>query len=145
MTSATEKSATRFHDEHDGETQARSSKMATAKVVLAVANDLVAAGVRQAQMAKLQLEAYRLDAKINSEKDAIGHALFPLLESNLLQVDVPEVGIRMKAVSELFLQLAAKKAEIDAVNRPDPSQSAATNGAGHYGTSPHPAANNALE
>ena len=35
--------------------------------------------------------------------------------------------------------------EIDAVNRPDPSQSAATNGAGHHGTSLHSPASNALE
>lgn len=107
-----------------------SSKMATARSVLAVANDLVAAGVRQAQMAKMQLEAHRLESKIGAEKDGIGHALYPLIEHNLLLVEEPEVAMRMKAIAELYLQLAAKKAEIDAANRPAPEASSNT-GAGN--------------
>ena len=121
---------------HGDEARGGSSKMATAKAVLGVANDLVAAGIRQAQMAKMQLEAHRLESKIDEEKDRIGHALYPLLEHKLLQVEEPDVAMRMKAISELYLQLAAKKAEIDATNRPEPEDSEGGGPAKQNGAAP---------
>jgi hypothetical protein len=77
--------------------------------------DLAAASKRQAQRGKLEIEVKRLESKVSSEKDAIGHALFPLLEAGGLKVDLPEVGKHLETVAELVAEIAAKRAEIAAI------------------------------
>jgi hypothetical protein len=78
-----------------------------------VTGDVAAASKRQAQRGKLELEVRRLESKVNSEKDAIGQALFPLLEAGTLQVDLPEVHDRMKTIGELLGEVGQRKAEIE--------------------------------
>jgi hypothetical protein len=78
-----------------------------------VTADLAAAGKRQAQRGKLEIEVRRLESKVSSEKDALGHALFPLLESGSLRVEIAEVHERMNAIAELLSRLAEKKAELE--------------------------------
>lgn len=80
-----------------------------------VAGDLGAAGKRQAQRGKLEVEVRRLEGKISSEKDAIGQALYPLLERGELQVDLPEVHEHLKAIADLQGELGVKRAEIEAL------------------------------
>jgi len=77
--------------------------------------DLAAASKRQAQRGKLEIEVKRLESKVSSEKDAIGHAVFPLLEAGALKADLPEVDTHLKAVADLVAEIAAKKAEIAAI------------------------------
>ncbi len=83
-----------------------------------VTGDLAAASKRQAQRGKLELDVRRLESKVSSEKDAIGQALFPLLEAGTLTVDVPEVQDHMKAISDLQVEIAQKKGEIEALKEP---------------------------
>lgn len=82
-----------------------------------VTGDLAGASKRQAQRGKLELELRRLESKISSEKDAIGQAIYPSLESGDLKVDLPDVATHMAAISSLNAELAEKKAEIDALGR----------------------------
>ncbi len=79
--------------------------------------DLAVASKGQAQRVKIELEMRRLDSKVNSEKDAIGHLLFPLLEAGTMQVDVAEVHERMKAIEELLGKIRLKRAEVGALQR----------------------------
>ncbi len=84
-----------------------------------VAGDLGAASKRQAQRGKLEIEVRRLESKVGSEKDAIGHALFPMLESGSLAVDSPEVQDHMTSIANLVAEVAAKKAEIEELSGDD--------------------------
>lgn len=77
--------------------------------------DLAAASKRQAQRGKLEIEVRRLESKVNSEKDAIGHLVFPLLEAGTLQVDSPDVQDHMKTIAELTGDIAERRAEIEAL------------------------------
>jgi hypothetical protein len=79
--------------------------------------DVAAASKRQAQRGKLELELRRLEGKVSSEKDAIGHALFPLLESGTLQTDVADVQTHMTTIKELMGEIAERRAEIDALGQ----------------------------
>ncbi len=79
--------------------------------------ELAAASKRQAQRGKLELELRRLESKVNSEKDAIGHLVFPLLEAGTLQVDLPEVHDRMKTIAELTGEIGQRHAEIEALGQ----------------------------
>ena len=83
------------------------------------AGDLADASKRQAQRGKLEIEVRRLESKVGSEKDAIGHALFPQLEAGTLQVDSPEVQEHMSSIVALNAEIAAKKAEIEELGQPD--------------------------
>jgi hypothetical protein len=77
--------------------------------------DLAAASKRQAQRGKLEIEVRRLESKVNSEKDAIGHLVFPLLEAGTLQVDSPDVQDHMKTIAELMGEIGERRAEIEAL------------------------------
>jgi hypothetical protein len=77
--------------------------------------DLAAASKRQAQRGKLEIEMRRLESKINSEKDAIGHLVFPLLEAGTLQVDLLDVQDHMKTIAELIGEIGERRAEIEAL------------------------------
>lgn len=79
--------------------------------------DLAAASKRQAQRGKLEIELRRLESKVNSEKDAIGHLVFPLLEAGTLMVDLPEVHDRMMTIGELTGEIAERRAEIEALGQ----------------------------
>ena len=79
--------------------------------------DLAAASKRQAQRGKLELEVRRLESKISSEKDAIGHLVFPLLEAGTLQVDIPDVHDHMLTISELTGEIAERRAEIETLGQ----------------------------
>ena len=79
--------------------------------------DLAAASKRQAQRGKLELELRRLESKVNSEKNAIGHLVFPLLEAGTLQVDLPEVHDHMKTIAELTGEIGQRHAEIEALGQ----------------------------
>jgi hypothetical protein len=80
-----------------------------------VTANLASASKRQAQRGKLEMEVRRLESKVSAEKNAIGHALFPLLETEILQVDVAEVQQHMTAIQELLTEILEKRAEIEAV------------------------------
>lgn len=80
-----------------------------------VTSDLAAASKRQAQRGKIEIEVRRLESKVGSEKDAIGHALFPMLESGTLQVEVPEVKDHLAAIVDLQREIAEKRAEMEAL------------------------------
>jgi len=82
-----------------------------------VTGDLAGASKRQAQRGKLELELRRLESKISSEKDAIGQALYPALESGDLKVELPEVLAHMTTISGLNGEIAEKKAEIEGLSR----------------------------
>ena len=81
--------------------------------------DVAAASKRQAQRGKLEIEVRRLEGKVSSEKDAIGHALFPLLEAGTLQTDVPEVQTHMAAIKDLMGEIGERRAELDASGQGD--------------------------
>lgn len=81
--------------------------------------DVAAASKRQAQRGKLEIELRRLEGKVSSEKDAIGHALFPLLESGTLQTDVADVQTHMATIKELLGEIGERRAEIDALGQGD--------------------------
>ena len=76
-----------------------------------------AACLRQARRGKLNIDVRRLESRVSSEKDAIGHALFPLLEAGTLQGDVAGVHDRMKAITELLGEIRQKRAKIKALAR----------------------------
>ena len=80
-----------------------------------VTDDLAAASKRQAQRGKLEIEIRRLEGKINDEKHAIGEALYPLLESGQLTVEVESVHESMKRIAELTSEVGQRRAEIDAL------------------------------
>ena len=84
-----------------------------------VAGDLGAASKRQAQRGKLEIEVRRLESKVGSEKDQIGHAVFPMLEAGTLTIDAAEVQEHMTAIASLNEEIAAKKAEIDELTKDD--------------------------
>ena len=96
--------------------------------------DLAAAGKRQAQRGKLELEVKRLEGKVSSEKDAIGHALFPLLEAGQLQTDVTEVADHMAKIKELTAEIEERRADIEKLGAddgtPEPPEAPSANGAG---------------
>ena len=83
-----------------------------------VTGDLAAASKRQAQRGKLEVEVRRLESKVSSEKDAIGQALFPVLEAGTLVVDVPEVHEHLQAIKDLQAEIIEKRAEMDALREP---------------------------
>lgn len=83
-----------------------------------VTGDLAAASKRQAQRGKLEIDVRRLESKASSEKDAIGQALFPLLDAGTLLVDAPEVQEHLKAIKDLQAEIAERRAEIDALREP---------------------------
>jgi hypothetical protein len=82
-----------------------------------VTGDLAAASKRQAQRGKLELEIRQLEGKVNSEKDAIGHAVFPLLEAGTVVVDLPEVRSHLASITALLDTIAQRKAEIEMLKR----------------------------
>jgi hypothetical protein len=84
--------------------------------------DLAAASKRQAQRGKLGIEVRRLESKVNSEKDAIGHLVFPLLEVGTLQVDSPDVQDHMKTIAELAGEIGERRAEIEALGHSSESE-----------------------
>jgi hypothetical protein len=83
-----------------------------------VTGNLAGAGKRQAQKGKLEVESRRLESRISSEKDAIGHALFPLLEAGTLTVELPEVDAHLETIGELLGELGTKRAEMEALAQP---------------------------
>jgi hypothetical protein len=82
-----------------------------------VSADLAGATRRQAQRGKLELDARRIEGKIDSEKEQLGRDLYPLLEEGKLQLDLPEVREHMEAIAALKVELAAKRDEIEALSR----------------------------
>ena len=80
-----------------------------------LSGDLGAAGMRQARRGKLKVDVRRLESRVSSEKDAIGHALFPLLEAGTLEADVPALHDCMKAIAELLGEIRQKRAKIEAL------------------------------
>jgi hypothetical protein len=82
-----------------------------------VTSDLAAASKRQAQRGKLELEVKRVESRISSEKDAIGHTVFPLLRGGSLAVDVPEVALRLKNVEGLEAETSKKREELETLRK----------------------------
>lgn len=78
-----------------------------------VTADLASVSKRQARRGKLEVDVRRLDAKVSAEKDAIGHALFPLLEAGTLEVDAPEVQRHLTSIAELLAEIGEKKTELE--------------------------------
>lgn len=91
--------------------------MSIFKKAKGAAGDLAAASKRQAQRGKLELELRRLESKVNSEKDAIGPLVYPLLEAGTLQVDLIEVQDHMMTISELSSEIAERRAEMEALGQ----------------------------
>jgi hypothetical protein len=87
-----------------------------------ITGDVAAASKRQAQRGKLEIELRRLESRVNSEKDAIGHLLFPLLEAGTLQADVADVQTHMTAIKQLSGEIGERKAEIEALGQSDGGQ-----------------------
>ncbi len=58
------------------------------------------------------MDVRRLESKITAEKNAIGQAIFPLLQSTAVQVDLPEVHEHMRTIAELLTQLGAKQGKL---------------------------------
>jgi hypothetical protein len=84
-----------------------------------VTADIASASKRQAQRGKLEVEVRRLESKVSSEQDAIGHALFPLFEAGTLQVDSAEVQEHMTAIRELLGEIAEKRTEMEGLRSKD--------------------------
>jgi hypothetical protein len=84
-----------------------------------VTGDLASASKRQAQRGKLEVDVRRLESKVSSEKDAIGHALFPLLEAGTLQVDSADVQEHITTIRALLGEIAEKRAETEALRPRD--------------------------
>lgn len=84
--------------------------------------DLAAASKRQVQRGKLEIEVRHLESKVNSEKDAIGHLVFPLLEAGTLQVDSLDVQDHMKTIAELAGEIGERRAEIEALGHSGESE-----------------------
>lgn len=93
-----------------------------------LSGDLAAASKRQAQRGKIELDLRRLEGKVDDEKNAIGQAIFPLLEAGTLQVDAPEVHEHLNRIAELNAEIVGKRAEVDALGHeadsPAPAESA---------------------
>lgn len=87
--------------------------------------EFAAAGTRRAKRARLELEVRRLESKLGSEMGAIGAMVHPLLQSGVLQVDLPELGPHVQAASALQLEIATRQAEIAAHRSPDTAERAA--------------------
>jgi hypothetical protein len=72
---------------------------------------------RGAKRGKLELDAKRLQMRVNGEKDKIGHALYPALAGGSLTVDNADVTAALASIKELEAELAAKQAEIAAMGK----------------------------
>jgi hypothetical protein len=77
-----------------------------------VGEDLAEKGKRQAQRGKLELDVRRLEGKVNEEKEAIGAALLPLLESGALSVDNEDVKAHVAEVARLRGEIEERRKEI---------------------------------
>lgn len=86
-----------------------------------VTGHLAAGRKRRAVKGKLELKVRRLESKMSSEKDSIGQVLIPLLEARTVQVALPEVHERMTAIAQLLRELGERRAEIEALCRPEPA------------------------
>lgn len=84
-----------------------------------IGGDVASASKRQAQRGKLELDAKRISGKIDDEKNAIGHLLFPRLQSGQLSVDDPALGAKLASIASLETELAEKRHEIDALKSDD--------------------------
>jgi hypothetical protein len=71
---------------------------------------------RQARLGRKRVAAKRLEGKIKAQKLAIGEALYPLLARGDLLVDAPEAADALAEIYHLEAQLAALRAEMDAIH-----------------------------
>jgi hypothetical protein len=72
--------------------------------------ELTSAIWRRTQRTRLELEVRRLESKVNSEKNAIGRLVFPLIQAGTLQVDLPEVHDHITTIKELLSEIAQRRA-----------------------------------
>ena len=77
---------------------------------------------RESTEAKLKLKANRLKSRIESEKEQIGKAVYPLLANGTLTVDLPEVHERLGIITRLQAELEGKRAVIDALDAEPPNK-----------------------
>jgi len=89
---------------------------------------LAAATWRYARRARLKLEVRQLESKVNSEKDAIGHLLFPLIEAGALQVSLPDVDRHLETIGELRVEIQQRRT-IENIDRNATSQASAAQSA----------------
>ena len=80
-----------------------------------VTEEIADAARRRARRSRLEVELHRLESKADGEKQAIGHALFTLLEAGAFRVDNDEVQTHMSAITDLLLEISAKAAELEAL------------------------------
>ena len=86
--------------------------MSFLKRVKDITGDLAEGTKRGAQRGKLELEVRRVEGRIADEKNAIGQAIFPLIESGALVVADANVTELMAKIATLAEELAAKRKEI---------------------------------
>ena len=79
------------------------------------ASSAASAAMRQARVARKQVEARRLAGKIDAQKLAIGNALLPALKEGTLPVESMAVNDAVAAADRLQEQLDGVRAEIDAI------------------------------
>jgi hypothetical protein len=89
-----------------------------------VTGDIASASKRQAQRGKLEIEVRRIESKVSAEKDAIGHALYPLLDAGTLTIDLPDVATHMAAIESLLKELHERQADIEALKQPETADAA---------------------
>jgi hypothetical protein len=85
------------------------------KKVKEISGDVADKTKRGAIRGKLEIEVRRIEGKIGDEKNAIGHAVFPMLESGTLAVDNDDVIAHMGKIVELNTELAERRREIEAL------------------------------
>ena len=82
------------------------------KRVKEIGGDLAEGTKRGAQRGKLELEVRGLEGRLKDEKNSIGQAIFPLLESGVVVVEDAVVKEHVAKVTALNGELAAKRKEI---------------------------------
>ncbi|HCV00899.1 MAG: hypothetical protein CL897_03965 [Dehalococcoidia bacterium] len=75
-----------------------------------------------ARRAQLEIKESRLQARVRREKTAIGEAIYPLLASGDLQIDLAEVQTALARIEVLNEQLAENAAELDALATAPPGK-----------------------
>lgn len=92
------------------------------------AADLALRTRRQAQRVRLALEVRRLEARVKSEIDALGHDVFPLLREGALHGDLPPaVGQRLRAIAKLQDELERKSSQSSAAGRDEAKRKSTVN------------------
>jgi hypothetical protein len=89
------------------------------KKVKEIGGDLADTTKRVSLRGKLEIEVRRIEGRIDDEKNGIGHDLFPEIEAGTLAVENASVKERLARIADLQAELAAKRAEMEALKEGD--------------------------